>query len=306
MTNHNYNTPAAGTTNWHEPLNENFQRLDADVEMRDVAANRSEYEPKKNAKFLATDTGVVYVGVDVGQDVEDIQWVRQGVLPQGDGFANEVLSEFAVVAGGLDNRASGPRSAILGGKSNLASGRASVAMGKRARAVHDGAVVIGDSSSSTISSRATGEVRSQMPIHAPAFYTTSARAKKSDIAPVDPQDALAGVESLSIRSWELDGPDAGRHVGPMAEDFDDQFDLGDDGAIATVDADGIALAAIQGLADRLETKDERIDDLEAELAARDDRVEELETRVDAKDERIAALEDRLAALESAVDGADRS
>lgn len=60
--NHSYNTPAEGTTDWHVPLNANFEALDADVEIRDADANRTNYAPKENSKFLATDTGRVYVG----------------------------------------------------------------------------------------------------------------------------------------------------------------------------------------------------------------------------------------------------
>ncbi|MFB6130812.1 MAG: hypothetical protein ABEJ28_08340 [Salinigranum sp.] len=60
--NHDYNTPKAGTQNWHIPLNENFRTLDVDVEIRDANDNRSNYAPKEGAKFLATDTGDVYVG----------------------------------------------------------------------------------------------------------------------------------------------------------------------------------------------------------------------------------------------------
>lgn len=61
-TNHNYNTPAAGTTDWHFPLNENFNSIDADIEVRDTNDARGEYDPIAGAKFLATDTGDVYVG----------------------------------------------------------------------------------------------------------------------------------------------------------------------------------------------------------------------------------------------------
>lgn len=61
-TNHDYNTPAKGTENWHTPLNENFERLDTGVEIRDVDENRGQYEPKQGAKFLATDTQRAYIG----------------------------------------------------------------------------------------------------------------------------------------------------------------------------------------------------------------------------------------------------
>lgn len=60
--NHNLNTPAKGTTDWHVPLNDNFERLDTDVEVRDSEGNRGQYTPKAGAKFFATDTGAAFIG----------------------------------------------------------------------------------------------------------------------------------------------------------------------------------------------------------------------------------------------------
>lgn len=60
--NHGYHTPDRGAVNWHVPLNENFERIDADVEVRDSEANLDQYRPSAGAKFLATDTGNVYLG----------------------------------------------------------------------------------------------------------------------------------------------------------------------------------------------------------------------------------------------------
>lgn len=60
--NHDYNVPSKGTSNWHVPLNENFRRLDADVEVRDVEAAIDEYRPKSGAKFLAIDTERMFIG----------------------------------------------------------------------------------------------------------------------------------------------------------------------------------------------------------------------------------------------------
>ena len=57
-----YTTPAEGTVNWHVPLNENFERLDRDIEIRDVEANRSEYDPVSGGKFFAIDSGAMYTG----------------------------------------------------------------------------------------------------------------------------------------------------------------------------------------------------------------------------------------------------
>lgn len=60
--NHNYTTPEKGTTDWHIPLNENFQKIDTDAEIRDIESNRSGYAPKDGAAFRATDTGNVFIG----------------------------------------------------------------------------------------------------------------------------------------------------------------------------------------------------------------------------------------------------
>jgi len=60
--NHGYNKPSEGTIDWHVPLNENFEQMERDIEIRDVKANRGDYHPDMGAKFLATDTGDIYLG----------------------------------------------------------------------------------------------------------------------------------------------------------------------------------------------------------------------------------------------------
>jgi hypothetical protein len=62
MANHGYNKPSEGTLDWHIPLNDNFKQLERDIEVRDVEANRGDYQPDMGAKFLATDSGATYVG----------------------------------------------------------------------------------------------------------------------------------------------------------------------------------------------------------------------------------------------------
>lgn len=71
--NHGYNTPSEGATDWHIPLNDNFRRLDRDVELRDVESALSEYDPKSGAKFLATDTGRVFLG-------DGEEWIASGSI----------------------------------------------------------------------------------------------------------------------------------------------------------------------------------------------------------------------------------
>ena len=67
----------------------------------------------------------------------------------------------------------------------------------------------------------------------------------------------------------------------MAQDFHAAFGIGpDDKHIATVDADGVALAAIQGLNEKVEVRSQRSEDriqkLEAENAELKARLEKLE------------------------------
>lgn len=59
--NHGYDTPSEGSEDWHIPLNDNFEKIDTDVEIRDAEDARDSYTPKQGAKFLATDTGAVYI-----------------------------------------------------------------------------------------------------------------------------------------------------------------------------------------------------------------------------------------------------
>ena len=63
----------------------------------------------------------------------------------------------------------------------------------------------------------------------------------------------------------------------MAEDFAAAFGLGhDDAYIATVDADGVALAAIQGLQKRLQRQQRTIEGQQQVIAALAERLDKLD------------------------------
>ena len=99
------------------------------------------------------------------------------------------------------------------------------------------------------------------------WQNASDRNLKSGFAPVDARDVLAKVAALPLQSWHYTNAPGTRHVGPMAQDFHAAFGLGaDDKLIATVDADGVALAAIQGLNSLVQTQAEELRALKAELA----------------------------------------
>ena len=108
-------------------------------------------------------------------------------------------------------------------------------------------------------------------VYGTSFVTTSDRNVKEQFKPVDSREVLERVASLPITSWNFKQDANTRHIGPMAQDFYSAFNVGtDDKHIATVDEDGVALAAIQGLNEKLKEKD-------AEIAALAKRLADLET-----------------------------
>lgn len=221
------------------------------------------------------------------------------------GWNNTALGSYGTVAGGLlnvaggdasvggghENNASGAWSVVPGGLRNRAAGESSLAAGSRAEALHKGAFVWADTVAVPFNStrnnefavRATGGVRFAsgvdglnqptygvvLPPFAGAWSTLSDRASKADNAPVDPRDVLASLSGVPMQTWRWQGePEGIRHLGPMAQDFHAAFGLGaDERTISTADADGVALAAIQGLWLELQDRDQHIAALEARLAA---------------------------------------
>ena len=100
-----------------------------------------------------------------------------------------------------------------------------------------------------------------------ALNTTSDRNAKENFEPVDARAMLAKVAALPISRWNFKADREPQHVGPMAQDFRAAFGLGtDDKHIATVDADGVALAAIQGLNEKVEEQRQENAELKRELA----------------------------------------
>ncbi len=95
----------------------------------------------------------------------------------------------------------------------------------------------------------------------------SDRNRKTAIVPVDTAAVLAKVCALPLATWRY-VDDTTTHLGPMAQDFFAAFQLGaTDTGIALVDADGVALAALQELKSRADSGDTRLDQIDARLAA---------------------------------------
>jgi len=223
----------------------------------------------------------------------------------GGGAGNTAGGYYATVGGGRANTANGESATVAGGADNHANGECSFAGGRQATAAHKGAFVWGDATSGYLHStgdnqfivRASGgawlythgglTTGVKLESGSGAWASVSDRAAKENLAPVDQQALLARLAAIPISTWNYTTQDpAIRHVGPMAQDFNALLpDLGGEGEtyINTLDADGVALAAIQGLYQRAQEQAARIDQLEAENAALRQGMADIEAR-------LAALE----------------
>jgi Chaperone of endosialidase len=130
-------------------------------------------------------------------------------------------------------------------------------------------------------SGAVFEVLDDGTVRGKAFTVLSDRNAKTNFSSVNALTVLEKVTHLPIQRWNYkDDSSSLQHVGPMAQDFHAAFGLNgsDDKHISTVDVQGVALAAIQGLNQKLEQKDARINSLESKLAALATRLEALEKK----------------------------
>jgi len=119
-----------------------------------------------------------------------------------------------------------------------------------------------------------------------AINITSDRNTKEDFKALNPRDVLDKVAALPITEWQYKAEkdkdaEAARHIGPMAQDFSAAFALGhDEKHISVVDEGGVALAAIQGLNEKLDEKDARIREQEAKVQDQSTEIRELREAVD--------------------------
>ncbi|MBK7146025.1 MAG: tail fiber domain-containing protein [Xanthomonadales bacterium] len=150
-------------------------------------------------------------------------------------------------------------------------------MSRRVELANNGTVTV----RSNITGSASGVA---MAAGAGSWSSLSDRSVKTAIRPIDARAVLDRVLALPVTSWSYAAQDASiRHIGPMAQDFRAQFAIGEnDTTISSVDADGVALAAIQGLNAKLET----------ENAAKDAQITSLRARLQALESRLDALADK--------------
>ena len=229
------------------------------------------------------------------------------------------LSYLGTVSGGFNNTVSGVAAAVGGGFGNIAAGTGSFVAGSNAlndTPAHVGVFLFADSSgyafhsaaANEFAARATGGVRFVLGIDGTGTPTWSCAASngngwacssdrnlKENFQPVDVAGVLQRVAGLPLYLWNAKGTDPNvKHLGPTAQDFMAAFALGNsDKMIGMQDADGIALAAIQGLNQRLEEQRQSLDEQQQRIAELEDSVLQLETLRS----EIAVLRQALTALQ---------
>lgn len=218
------------------------------------------------------------------------------------GLGNQATGNYSVVSGGHENLASGDYSVTLGGFNNLAGGDYSVALGHSSHvsADHPGAFLFADSLAYPFTSenanefavRATGGIRIVNAVDqngdptsavvllpgSGSWETLSSRDTKTHFESVRSDEILHRVIELPLYTWSYRGdPISALHIGPTAEDFRAQFRLGSSAStIATVDADGVALAAIQAAGRQIQSQQAQLSQQEQRLKQIEDDLLELQ------------------------------
>jgi hypothetical protein len=231
---------------------------------------------------------------------------QYGTISGGSLNSISLIGGAATIGGGSQNFVSGFFATVPGGLFNTANGDFSFAAGRQAKVQHQSSFVWADSPggngldfSSTSSNqfliRASGGVGigTNNPVQAlhvignilasGTITGSSDRNVKENFAAVNPRDVLDKVAALPISRWNYKTDSAVTHLGPMAQDFHAAFSVGmNETTISMVDADGVALAAIQGLNEKLEARSQKLEQENAELKARLEKLEALMEKRDSK------------------------
>jgi hypothetical protein len=226
---------------------------------------------------------------------EDNQMNGSGsVIGGGESNGTGSGSDNATVGGGYNNAANGTYSTIPGGQNNFADGKGSFAAGSYAGAGYNGSFIWSDNTGTGASdtganqfvARAsggfffytgTGSSGAKLASGATSWTTLCDRNAKKNFQPVDTVAVLNKLAAVPIEQWnykwekDTDTP----NIGPMAQDFKHAFYPGrDDKGITTLEFDGVELAAIQGLNQKLEETQQAV-------KAKDDEIQDLKQRLDA-------------------------
>jgi hypothetical protein len=218
------------------------------------------------------------------------------------GIENYAVAPSALVCGGNGNRADGTESMVVGGYANDAEGNRSFAAGSYAWAEYDGSFVWADDSSmhqfigtaaNVFFVRCTGGVKFttatdsfgadaagvKVASGGTSWSAVCDRNAKKNFHKIDTLAVLNKLATIPMEQWNYKWEDntATPNLGPMAQDFKAAFYPGrDDKSISTLEFDGVELAAIQGLNEKLE---ERARAFESQLQQKDTEIRQLQETV---------------------------
>jgi hypothetical protein len=235
------------------------------------------------------------------------------------GIDNTAAGLGSAVGGGGNNVTEGSFSTVPGGFRNQADGHYSFAAGSRAsiHSSHPGTFLYADSTDNRFDSnaanefavRATGGVRFvtgtdllgipnagvRLESGSSSWSYMSTRDIKANFSFVEAKQVLQKLFNVPIRTWSYRHQTPSiQHIGPLAEDFYAIFGLGEDEKyINTVDLEGVALAAIQGLYQLVREQQDQ-------MMAQQGRIASLEIEKANQQEHLAALEARLARIEQGI------
>jgi hypothetical protein len=261
-------------------------------------------------QHCTTDGGAVAVGYQALQNVnanspgtdsaegENTAVGCQALQYDTSGYANTALGFYALVAntngcgntaagdGALADHCTGDGNIAVGynAGASLISGNNNIYIGNNGVASESGIIRIGTAGTQTATYLA-GTAYVQV------LAITSDRNAKENFAAVNTRDVLAKVAALPVTEWNYKTDHAGeQHIGPMAQDFQAAFRLGaDDKHISVADEGGVALAAIQGLNQKLE-------DTQQSVRRKDTEIETLQQQNEALARRLNALEQAVQSL----------
>ncbi|HEV2802818.1 MAG TPA: tail fiber domain-containing protein [Pyrinomonadaceae bacterium] len=142
-----------------------------------------------------------------------------------------------------------------------------------------------------------GTTGCNLPAGSGVFNCTSSRTTKENFKLASGEDVLARLRKIPVSTWNYTAEGSNvRHMGPMAEDFYQEFGLGTGNtSIGVQDLAGVSLAAVKAL-------DQRTTQLQQRTAE----VEQLRSEVQTLRAANASMEQRLAALEQSLQQQQRT
>jgi hypothetical protein len=207
------------------------------------------------------------------------------------GGANAASGIISCIVGGSNNIASGVFSFIAGGEYCTASGQNSFAAGSLATASHNYSFCFADGTSTATDRNyqfkvgAAGGVKlrinnsetfefyytgtNSLTHSSGAVLTTggvwtdaSSRELKIKIADIDPANMLKKVMKIKPDKWQYKSESANtQHIGLYAEDFYNEFKVGNDKGLGATDLCGVLWSAVQALSQQLDETNRQLDKL---------------------------------------------